>query len=281
VLKFRERTNTWPGFVDLFSNLVIILIFLLIVFVFLWTTTTVFGTGGAAQTIAGLQQRLTAQNEHITRLEMDEEQARELLILARAALIALEDDRLTLTQSLDEMTIERIELERDRTNLERQMQIVYVHAQQQAAELATTSTTIAQLVEDYERRLREMRSGETQMAQVIRTLEAQLQTIEESERMGRTELERQQTTLTAELARMNQLLGAAETRNHEQEVFFMELSNRLNRALADKVAELQAMELSLEDAEMRAQLMGEFESAFYRDVSRALAGMHGVQTQGD
>lgn len=40
--RFRNQTNTWPAFVDLFSNLAIILIFLLIVFVFLWTTTSVF-----------------------------------------------------------------------------------------------------------------------------------------------------------------------------------------------------------------------------------------------
>ena len=41
-IRYRTSTNPWPGFVDLFSNLVIILIFLLIVFVFLWTTTTIF-----------------------------------------------------------------------------------------------------------------------------------------------------------------------------------------------------------------------------------------------
>ena len=43
-IRYRTTTNAWPGFVDLFSNLVIILIFLLIVFVFLWTTTSVFNT---------------------------------------------------------------------------------------------------------------------------------------------------------------------------------------------------------------------------------------------
>ena len=48
-IRFREKTNAWPGFVDLFSNLVIILIFLLIVFVFLWTTTSVFNKNAGAR----------------------------------------------------------------------------------------------------------------------------------------------------------------------------------------------------------------------------------------
>ena len=49
--RFREKVNTWPAFVDLFSNLVIILIFLLIVFVFLWTTTSVFNKNTGAKTV--------------------------------------------------------------------------------------------------------------------------------------------------------------------------------------------------------------------------------------
>ena len=49
-VRYRENTNTWPGFVDLFSNLVIILIFLLIMFVFLWTTTSVFNKKSGAKT---------------------------------------------------------------------------------------------------------------------------------------------------------------------------------------------------------------------------------------
>jgi len=281
MLKFRERTNTWPGFVDLFSNLVIILIFLLIVFVFLWTTTTVFSTGGATQTIASLQQRVAERDEQIARLEMDEQQAIELLTLARAALIALEQDRLDLTSHLQDMTIERVELERDRINLERAMQMQAEQVGALEHELVTTSMTLAQMVEDYERRLADMRSGESQMVRVIESLEQQLRTLEESGHMTQAELERQRASLADELSRMNQLLGAAEQRTLEQEIFFVELSNRLNRALADKVAELQAMELSLEDAEMRAQMMNEFQSDFYRDVRNALAGMQGVYAHGD
>ena len=66
-IRFREKTNTWPGFVDLFSNLVIILIFLLIVFVFLWTTTSVFNKRTGAKTVTQLKQANAEQLEKFNR----------------------------------------------------------------------------------------------------------------------------------------------------------------------------------------------------------------------
>ncbi|MDR1696984.1 MAG: hypothetical protein LBR41_02055, partial [Rickettsiales bacterium] len=80
MLKVRERTNTWPGFVDLFSNLVILLVFLLIVFVFLWAATNVFGTRG---TVGDLSRENAAQTEIIEQMSADEEEARRLLYMAR------------------------------------------------------------------------------------------------------------------------------------------------------------------------------------------------------
>ena len=67
-IRFREKTNAWPGFVDLFSNLVIILIFLLIVFVFLWTTTSVFNKHSDAQKVAALEQATQEQAEQIVQM---------------------------------------------------------------------------------------------------------------------------------------------------------------------------------------------------------------------
>ena len=70
-IRFRDRTNTWPAFVDLFSNLVIILIFLLIVFVFLWTTTSVFNTKTGAKTLADLKQTNAEQSQKIQQMTAD------------------------------------------------------------------------------------------------------------------------------------------------------------------------------------------------------------------
>ena len=89
-MRYRHQTNAWPGFVDLFSNLVIILIFLLIVFVFLWTTTSVFNKSTGAAAMEKLKQTNNAQAEQIQQMTMDEEEAKRLLILARNELENLE-----------------------------------------------------------------------------------------------------------------------------------------------------------------------------------------------
>lgn len=61
-IRYKEKTNAWPGFVDLFSNLVIILIFLMIVFLFLWTTTSVFNKNSGSRTVAQLRQTNAEHN---------------------------------------------------------------------------------------------------------------------------------------------------------------------------------------------------------------------------
>ena len=82
-IRYRSQTNAWPGFVDLFSNLVIILIFLLIVFVFLWTTTSVFDKSNAEKSIAALTAANAEQAQKIQEMTIDEQTAKQLLILAR------------------------------------------------------------------------------------------------------------------------------------------------------------------------------------------------------
>ena len=77
-LRYKEKTNAWPGFVDLFSNLVIILIFLLIVFVFLWTTTSVFDKKSGIQTVSKLRQTNAEQTALIQQMERDEREAKRL-----------------------------------------------------------------------------------------------------------------------------------------------------------------------------------------------------------
>jgi len=294
MLKFRERTNTWPGFVDLFSNLVIILIFLLIVFVFLWTATNVFTTGGGAQRIAVLSQQTIEQAEQIEQLQRDEAQARELLIMARGTLEALEHDNQALQQEVatvamnEERARELLilaraaleELEQDNLNLSQNIQAAEATKAERERQLAAIDATLAELVERYEQKLTDMRGDESSMREMILALEQQLRTAE-SQQVQSEELEVQKQALTAELSRLNELLETAEAKSAEQETYYMELSNRLNRALADKVAELAQMQDNLMDAEMRAALMGEFQSEFYRAIRTTLAGLPGVDVSSD
>ena len=88
-IRYRTQTNAWPGFVDLFSNLVIILIFLLIMFVFLWTTTSVFNKSSGTKTIAELKQENAEQAQTIAQMLADDQEAKQLLVLARKSSILL------------------------------------------------------------------------------------------------------------------------------------------------------------------------------------------------
>ena len=100
-VRFKNQTNAWPGFVDLFSNLVIILIFLLIMFVFLWTTTSVFNKSTGVKVVAELKQANAEQAQTIEQMSADEKQAEQLLLMARTELQNLEQDNVALTDELN------------------------------------------------------------------------------------------------------------------------------------------------------------------------------------
>ena len=220
-LRFREKTNAWPGFVDLFSNLVIILIFLLIVFVFLWTTTSVFNKNHGAKRVAALEQAKQAQAEQIDKMSADKEEAEQLLIAARDAL----------------------------ENQEAQLTI----QQQQQANLANA----------YE--------------QQIAALNQQLELAKaEKDEMARMESERHemQDGMTAQISELNArvmelqaALDKAEETAKQQDVEYVEMSNRLNKALADKIAELTAL--------------SEYQSEFYKQIKTALGNRTSIKQEGD
>jgi len=267
MLRIRERINTWPGFVDLFSNLVIILIFLLIVFVFLWTTTNVFNTASGAKKIATLQRANAEKTEMLKQLTNDENEARSLLIMARDALTDLEKTQVSLKQNLATLSDENALL---------------------GQQIASKNDMLEKLIGDYERALREMQSDGIHMTATIKELESQLRAesaakaemVDQLTEMLTTagfqdehainELEMQKQSLLAELQRMNDLLTASEARAEENEIYYVELSNRLNKALADKIAELNEL-----------NNMSEYQSEFYSAIRSALAGMRGVDVSGD
>ena len=109
-IRYRTSTNPWPGFVDLFSNLVIILIFLMIVFVFLWTTTSIFNKTNGAQTVAQLRATNAEQAQTIEQMSLDEIEAKRLLILARNQLEDLEQSNTELNNELNDLDLSVTEL---------------------------------------------------------------------------------------------------------------------------------------------------------------------------
>ena len=238
-IRFRERTNTWPGFVDLFSNLVIILIFLLIVFVFLWTTTSVFNKRSGAKTVAELKQANAEQLERIQQMSADEQEAKRLLILARTELENLENSNAELNDELTEMDMSIEDL---------------VTAYESKVNELTVQLNQAKI--DKERA--------TQLEQERRALQQEMQEL--STRMAEQNAA-QTEQWNAELAKLQSALDAAEEKSRNQEIQYVEMSTRLNKALADKVAELKSVQA--------------YQSEFYKAVKTALGDRTTVQPDGD
>ena len=248
-IRFREKTNSWPGFVDLFSNLVIILIFLLIVFVFLWTTTSVFNKSTGAKTVAELKKTNEEQAMTIAQMTADEQEAKRLLLMARTELENLENDKAELTNEITALD----------------------------GELQEIDMSIEGLIAAYESRVLELQSAGQEMQATVAELSAQLNQmtvdkektaeLEQERRMLQEQMDAQRASLTEQLASLQAALDAAQAKADAQEIQYVEMSNRLNKALADKVAELNSM--------------SQYQSDFYKSIKTALGDRTTIQPDGD
>lgn len=249
-IRFKEKNNSWPGFVDLFSNLVIILIFLLIVFVFLWTTTNVFNTKSTDKKVAALRQQNSEQTEQIAQMIEDEAEAKRLLILSREQLETLENDEAEAKRLLI-LSREKLEtLEKEKAELSQRLDVANEsmnYLQSQLAELSEEYHKTAAVTEEERRVLKSQ----------IQQLRYQLADTEEMSTA-------QQQSLTTEIVRLNKLLNISEQRAKDQEAQYVEMSTRLNKAMADKIAEL-----------------GQYQSEFYTAIKQALQYSNKVDTSTD
>ena len=235
-VRFKERTNAWPGFVDLFSNLVIILIFLLIVFVFLWTTTSVFNKNVGAKKVAELEQTSQEQAEQIEQMAADKQQAEQLLIAARDAL------------------------------------------ENQEVQIANQQIQTENLANAYEDQMKQLTANQAELAKQIAALTEQLQLatkekqiISEQGAEDRQEILEQANfeidELNARISELEDALAQAEAVAQQKEIEYVEMSNRLNKALAEKVAELNSL--------------SEYQSEFYKQVKNALGDRTTIKQDGD
>lgn len=228
-IRFKERTNPWPGFVDLFSNLVIILIFLLIVFVFLWTTTSVFNKDSGVKKVAELEQAHQSQAEQIEEMTAYKQESDQLLLAAREA-------------------------------------------------LQDQETKIESVANAYENEISKLSVQQEQLAQQIAALTEQLQLANSEKRIiseqgaeDRKEILDQANLeideLNARIAELETALQNAEETARQKEVEYTELSNQLNKALAEKVAELNQL--------------SQYQSEFYKQIKNALGDRTAIQQDGD
>lgn len=234
--RFRDKTNAWPGFVDLFSNLVIILIFLLIVFVFLWTTTSVFNKNTGARKIAALEALRQQQAEQIVQMTADKEHVDQLLLAARNALQSQENQIM---------------------NKQIQQQNLANAYEEKIIELTDEREQLYAEIE----RLSEMLNVSADDAQV------DIATIQSEYAASEQELLAQVNELKSTVAKLQNALDVADQASKQQDIEYIEMSNRLNKALADKVAELNSL--------------GQYQSEFYKQIKLALGNTDGIKQDGD
>ncbi len=242
-IRYREKTNAWPGFVDLFSNLVIILIFLLIVFVFLWTTTNVFSKSSNAKKVAELEQVNQAQAEEIVQIKEENTTATDLLLQARDALETQEQEKTELAD-----------------NFEKQKETIAEAYEQQLSDLEEQHNDIAL---DYEAQIAELQ----QQLQQANTAKTELEKQESERKAINDKLLVEKNELNNRINELTAKLEQAEELAKKQDVEYVEMSNRLNKALADKVAELNSM--------------SEYQSEFYKQIKKALGNRTVVRQDGD
>ena len=213
MLRVRERPNAWPGFVDLFSNLSIIVIFLLLVFVFLWTATSVFDSKSKAKLIA-------QQKAEIAQMQTDESTASDLLVLAKNELIKIQAANQDLESSNMTVIAQKDEL---------------------AQRLQESESVMHEMVAAYERKIYEMNAERETVARKISDLNVQIQSskvmVTESAQR-RSTLETEVAKLSRELQRVNEALAAAESQAQAASAEYMAMSDQLNRAMAEKLSEM-------------------------------------------
>ena len=231
-IRFRDKTNAWPGFVDLFSNLVIILIFLLIVFVFLWTTTSVFNKNTGTIKLAELENQKQAQAEQIEQMTADRQEAEQLLIAARDALVNQE------------------------TMIENQENLANAY-EAKVMELTTQQAELSRQIADLNEKLR--------LANVEKEALVEQGTTDRKDILDQANLEINE--LNTRIAELEATLNQAEIVAKQKEAEYTEMSNRLNTALAEKVAELNSL--------------SQYQSAFYKQVKNALGDNSSIKADGD
>jgi len=251
--RFREKTNVWPGFVDLFSNLVIILIFLLIVFVFLWTTTSVFNKNASTRKLASLEAQRRQQAEQIAKMTVDKTETEQLLAAARNALETQESQIMT-TQLQQENLAKAYEAK----------------IAQMVAEQKNMQKTIEEMQNQMQERMNEitllLNHANTAKQEMAR-IESERHEMQDDVMARNAELTEQIDILNEEIAKLAAALSAAEETAKQQDAEYIEMSNRLNKALADKVAELTAL--------------GQYQSEFYKQIKLALGDNAGIKQDGD
>jgi len=263
----RPANEAWPGYVDVLSTLLLVIVFLLVVF-------------AIAQFVLG--QVLSGRDEALSRLNLQVAELAELLALEKRTTVELRTNLAELSATLQGTTSARDELALGIEAMTRRAEGAETETRRTEGELKVQLAEVERLKRDIEalRKVRaelEAKVGEAdRLRDRSKELEARLAEAEEKTSLSQKEIEARELRLselqalylgkqdevedgkrlTAEaqaqvavlnqqilalrqqLARLEQALQVSETKDKESQAQIADLGRRLNLALAQKVEEL-------------------------------------------
>tara|TARA_R110002096_G_scaffold416576_3_gene619759 strand:+ start:205622 stop:206719 length:1098 start_codon:yes stop_codon:yes gene_type:complete len=228
------NNNTWPGFVDALSTLLLVIIFLLSIFML-------------AQFFLG--QALSGRDEALDKLRVQVLELSDLLSLQRQANDDLRSNVIQLSASLQVADGDREQLQRRILELEADI----ADAQGASGRISRSADEQQQMISDLRNRYN-----------------VAMDTLNKERSLSKTAMDEvaalnmQLASLRQQLAVLNSALEASEANDKEQEAIITNLSERLNTALASKVAELN-----------------QFRSEFFGRLRQALGDRKDIRIQGD
>ena len=226
--------NTWPGFVDALATLLMVIIFLLMIFVI-------------AQVYLGAA--LSGRDEALNDLTAQVNELTNLLSLERGNNQRMELELTQLTTELSNTADQRDDLRARAATLADQLAAAELSAdeieQKLLAALASLEDKEAELTELRETTGEKISDQETRIDELSALLASRAAELEDQKNLSEeaqaqvAALNQQMLVLRQQLARIEAALEASERENEEKEAQIVNLGNRLNAALATKVAELQ------------------------------------------
>ncbi len=226
--------NTWPGFVDALATLLMVIIFLLMIFVI-------------AQVYLGAA--LSGRDEALNDLTAQVNELTNLLSLERGNNQRMELELTQLTTELSNTADQRDDLRARAATLADQLAAAELSAdeieQKLLAALASLEDKEAELTELRETTGEKISDQKTRIDELSALLASRAAELEDQKNLSEeaqaqvAALNQQMLALRQQLARIEAALEASERENEEKEAQIVNLGNRLNAALATKVAELQ------------------------------------------
>ncbi len=223
VSRRRRALDYWPGFVDALSALLMVLVFLLLVFT--------IGQFALSDALSGRDKALAQLNAELAELAR-------VLSMEREAKLRAETQASELSVSLSSTSAERDQLSLDLGSTKATLDETAQALDENQAELAKISADLRALSELKAQLEAEIASRLAQLEEKEAALSSEKEVSAKTQAQVEL-LNRQLLALREQLAELSSALDLARAQSKAKDVQIADLGKELNRALAEKVNELQ------------------------------------------